>query len=53
MYVQDWYYNYDIKKASGNNGINRCNIGKYLDETNILTKTMKRMQYIWKTWLRK
>ena len=37
MYIQDCYcYNYDTKKASGKNGINRYNIGKSLNKTKVL-----------------
>ena len=34
-----------IKKSSGNNVINGFNIGKWLHETRLLIKTMKRIQY--------
>ena len=39
-YIQDCYCcNYDIKKASRNNGINRYNIGKELNKTKLLIKS--------------
>ena len=44
--IKDCYcYNYDIKMTSGNNDSNRHNIGKELNETKLLIKTMKRIRH--------